>query len=146
MVLLTLARTFGPTIERSGISPRPASRSPGLESRSWSRRKCWISRARLQRFCPGSSGPRGVDATQLTLARFLSHTHYLNDNAVVQSAAFTGAIPEPRWPGLIRFATRTGNEDLVYSNFGYNVAAMVIDRLRPEGWREAAGLAAQHLE
>ena len=84
---------------------------------------------------PGVEWPAGVDATRLTLARFLSHTHYLNDNAVVQSAAFTGAIPEPRWPGLIRFATPAGNEDLVYSNFGYNVAAMVIDRLRPEGWR-----------
>ena len=23
----------------------------------------------------------------------------------------------------------------MYSNFGYNVAAMVIDRVRPEGWR-----------
>jgi CubicO group peptidase (beta-lactamase class C family) len=84
---------------------------------------------------PGVRWPDSVDATQLTLARFLSHTHYLNDNAVVQSAAFTGAIPERQWPTLIRFATPTGNRDLVYSNFGYNVAAMVIDRLQPEGWR-----------
>jgi CubicO group peptidase (beta-lactamase class C family) len=71
----------------------------------------------------------------LTLARFLSHTHYLNDNAVVMSAAFTGAIPERQWPQLLALATPTGNRDLVYSNFGYNVAAMVIDALRPEGWR-----------
>jgi CubicO group peptidase (beta-lactamase class C family) len=84
---------------------------------------------------PGVTWPDGVDATRLTLAEFLSHTHHLNDNAVVQSAAFTGAIPEREWPGLIRFATPSGNADLVYSNFGYNVAAMVIDRLQPEGWR-----------
>jgi CubicO group peptidase (beta-lactamase class C family) len=84
---------------------------------------------------PGVQWPTFVDARALTLARFLSHTHYMNDVAVVQSAAFTGAIPEARWPELIRYAAPQGNEDLVYSNFGYNVAAMVIDRLRPEGWR-----------
>ena len=84
---------------------------------------------------PGVEWPAGVDPTQLTLAHFLSHTHRLNDNAVVQSAAFTGAIPEARWPSLIRFATVSSSDDLVYSNFGYNVAAMVIDRKRPEGWR-----------
>ncbi len=84
---------------------------------------------------PGVQWPAGADPTRLTLANFLSHTHYLDDEAVVQSAAFTGAIPEARWPELIRYAKPSGNTDLVYSNFGYNVAAMVIDRLRPEGWR-----------
>ncbi len=84
---------------------------------------------------PGVRWPDGIDASRLTLTQFLSHTHYINDVAVVQSAAYTGAIPEARWPDLIRFATRQANDDLVYSNFGYNVAAMVIDRKRPEGWR-----------
>jgi CubicO group peptidase (beta-lactamase class C family) len=84
---------------------------------------------------PGVQWPAGVDPTRLTLANFLSHTHHVNDNAVVQSAAFTGAIPEAQWPRLIQYATRSATDDLVYSNFGYNVAAMVIDRLRPEGWR-----------
>jgi CubicO group peptidase (beta-lactamase class C family) len=84
---------------------------------------------------PGVQWPAGVDATRLTLANFLSHTSHINDNAVVQSAAFTGAIPESQWPALIKFAAPSGNADLVYTNFGYNVAAMVIDRVRPEGWR-----------
>jgi CubicO group peptidase (beta-lactamase class C family) len=84
---------------------------------------------------PDVRWPTGIDATRLTLAQFLSHTHHISDNAVVQSAAFTGAIPEPQWPGLIQYAEPSGNTDLVYSNFGYNVAAMVIDRVRPEGWR-----------
>ena len=77
-----------------------------------------------------------VRAEELTLARFLSHTHYLNDNAVVQSAAFTGAIPEREWPKLVVLAQPRNDRDLVYSNFGYNVAAMVIDAIRPEGWRK----------
>jgi hypothetical protein len=59
----------------------------------------------------------------------------LNDNAVVLSAAFTGAIPESRWPELAALAVPTGNQDLVYSNFGYNVAAMAIDAVRREGWK-----------
>jgi CubicO group peptidase (beta-lactamase class C family) len=76
-----------------------------------------------------------VHADSLTLARFLSHTHYINDIAVVQSAAFTGAIPESKWPDLIVLDGPQPTRDLVYSNFGYNVAAMVIDAKRPEGWK-----------
>ena len=71
----------------------------------------------------------------LTLARFLSHTHGLNDQALVMSAAFTGAIPETQWPELTALAPPQPGGDLVYSNFGYNVAGMVIAALRPEGWK-----------
>ena len=84
---------------------------------------------------PGVAWPAGIDPARLPLTAFLSHTHRLDDEAVVQSAAYTGAIPESQWPGLIRFARVRSDTDLVYSNFGYNVAAMVIDRIRPEGWR-----------
>ena len=84
---------------------------------------------------PGTTWHPAADPNQITLAQFLSHTHHLNDIAVVQSAAFTGEIPEPRWPELLRFAAPSGNSDMVYSNFGYNVAAMVIDAKRKEGWR-----------
>jgi CubicO group peptidase (beta-lactamase class C family) len=76
-----------------------------------------------------------VNASSLTLAHFLSHTHRINDDAVVSSAAFTGEIPEAKWPALIALAEQRPTEDLVYSNFGYNVAAMVIDAIRPEGWK-----------
>lgn len=84
---------------------------------------------------PGVAWPPAVRPDSLTLADFLAHTHHLNDNAVVMSAAFTGEIPESQWPSLVALATPSGNQDLVYSNFGYNVAAMVIDRQQPEGWR-----------
>ena len=84
---------------------------------------------------PGTVWHPSVDPSKLTLAHFLSHTHHLNDNAIVQSAAFTGEIPEARWPELLKLAGPSGNSDLVYSNFGYNVAAMVIDAKRKEGWR-----------
>lgn len=77
-----------------------------------------------------------VHANELTLARFLSHTHHINDNAVVTSAAFTGAIPEAQWPELIGIAPPDGTNDLIYTNFGYNVAAMVIDAKRAEGWKK----------
>jgi CubicO group peptidase (beta-lactamase class C family) len=72
---------------------------------------------------------------RLTLAHFLSHTHHLDDDVVVTNAAFTGAIPESEWPGLLAYSNPTGSTDLVYTNLGYNVAAMVIDAVRPEGWR-----------
>ena len=74
-------------------------------------------------------------ADTLKLSHFLSHTHGIDDRAVVSSAAFTGAIPEARWPELLAVAGPTPTHDLIYSNLGYNVAAMVIDAIRPEGWR-----------
>jgi CubicO group peptidase (beta-lactamase class C family) len=76
-----------------------------------------------------------VRADTLTLAHFLSHTHNLEESAVVTNAAFTGAIPEARWPELIALAEPSPTRGLVYGNFGYNVAAMVIDARRPEGWK-----------
>ena len=91
--------------------------------------------APISTLLPDVKWPPTIDAGQLTLARFLSHTHYVNDNAFVQNAAFTGVLPEPRWGELIQYLSPTGNQDMVYSNFGYNIAAMVIDRKRPEGWR-----------
>ncbi len=90
----------------------------------------------ITKLLPSVSWNPEVHADSLTLASFLSHTHRVNDNAVVQSAAYTGAIPEAQWPDLIAMAGRMPTADLVYSNFGYNVAAMVIDKLRPEGWRK----------
>jgi CubicO group peptidase (beta-lactamase class C family) len=77
-----------------------------------------------------------VNARALTLADFLAHTHGLADTALVMSAAYTGAVPERRWPALLGLAPASGARDLVYGNLGYNVAAMVIDRLRPEGWKQ----------
>src|SRR5262245_29967748 len=79
---------------------------------------------------PKAEWPSGADPRTLTLARFLSHTHSLDDEAVTMSAAFTGAVPDSQWPSLIKYATVRRDKDLVYSNFGYNVAAMVIDTLR----------------
>ncbi len=84
---------------------------------------------------PHAQWPSSVDASKLTLANFLSHTHQLNDVAIVMSAAYTGAFSESQWPAMIRYATPIPGRDLSYSNFGYNVAAMVIDANRPEGWR-----------
>ena len=83
---------------------------------------------------PGVSWNPEVHADSLTLAHFLSHTHRVSDRGVTV-ASITGAMPEDKWPSLVSLAGRQQSSDLVYTNFGYNVAGMVIDRLRPEGWR-----------
>lgn len=92
--------------------------------------------APITTWLPAALWNPAVHVDSLTLAHFLSHTHRINDNAVVSSAAFTGEIPEASWPKLLVLAGPLPTNDLVYSNFGYNVAAMVIDKLRPEGWRK----------
>ncbi|MEW5917131.1 MAG: serine hydrolase domain-containing protein, partial [Gemmatimonadota bacterium] len=57
--------------------------------------------APITQLLPNAKWHRAARPQELTLRHFLSHTHHLNDNAVVSSAAFTGAIPEARWPELI---------------------------------------------
>lgn len=91
--------------------------------------------APITRTLPTARWHPEVRPGDLTLARFLSHTQHLGGGGVVLSAAFTGAVPEADWPALLATEQPTGSTDLVYSNLGYNVAAMVIDHLRPEGWR-----------
>ena len=90
----------------------------------------------IEKLLPNARWPPSSSPRELTLASFLSHTHGLEDLAIVTSAAFTGELPERCWPALLALARPTGSRDLVYSNLGYNVAAMVIDVLRPEGWRK----------
>jgi len=73
---------------------------------------------------------------ELTLASFLAHTHGLDGmGPVVINAAFTGAVEESRWPELLAYHAPTGSRALRYSNLGYNVAAMAVDAVRPEGWK-----------
>lgn len=91
--------------------------------------------APISTLLPQARWPRGYDPTKVTLADFLSHTHGLGDQAIVTSAAFTGEFPESQWPAMLRFAEILKSRELDYSNLGYNVAAMVIDAKRPEGWR-----------
>jgi CubicO group peptidase (beta-lactamase class C family) len=76
-----------------------------------------------------------VRPSELTLASFLSHTHGLNSNFLVTSAAYTGAFPEERFVDLLAYADPKPTRDLEYSNLGYNVASMVIATKRSEGWK-----------
>lgn len=85
---------------------------------------------------PGVRWHRNVRPESLTFARFLSHTSGLDGSALVSSAAFTGEIPEARWPELLAHAAPTGSSGLSYSNFGYNVAGMVVDRRHSRGWKD----------
>jgi CubicO group peptidase (beta-lactamase class C family) len=75
-----------------------------------------------------------VQAQELNLAAFLSHTHGLGNGPIVMSAAFTGVHDEAAYGELLQYHPM-GNRALQYSNLGYNVASMVIDVRRAEGWK-----------
>lgn len=93
---------------------------------------------------PGSTWHDGVVVDALTIAQLLSHTHNLTDNVIVVSSAFTGAIPEPQWPSLLASVPPARRPALIYSNFGYNVAGMILDRRTPGGWRAFLDSAVLH--
>lgn len=84
---------------------------------------------------PRAAWPEGFDASTLSLADFLGHTQGLSGGAVVLHAAFVGQAPEARWPELLRASEPLPSRTLAYNNLGYNVGGMVLDALRPEGWR-----------
>lgn len=85
---------------------------------------------------PAARWPIGVSPDSLTLADFLGHTHAIGNGPVVLQAAFAGAVPESEWPILLAASDVRASRALNYSNLGYNVAAMVIDARRPDGWRQ----------
>ncbi len=85
---------------------------------------------------PAARWPAGVRADSLTLSQFLAHTMGLTGGAVVTQAAFVGQVPERDWPTLLQWSAPRPVGELVYNNLGYNVAAMVVDRLHADGWRD----------
>ena len=92
-------------------------------------------RAPITALLPNAKWHPDVKAEGLTLVDFLTHTMGLSGGAVVENAAYTGNIPESRWPELLQYSAPLPTRDMIYNNLGYNVAAMVIDRKRSEGWR-----------
>ncbi|NNE48103.1 MAG: serine hydrolase [Rhodothermales bacterium] len=90
--------------------------------------------APITTYLPNAEWPEGVDPDSLTVGDFLGHTHGMGNGALVISAAFTGAFPESEYGRLLQF-NEVGSRELRYSNLGYNVASMVIDAVRPEGWK-----------
>lgn len=92
-------------------------------------------RAPITTLLPNARWHADAKPNELTLVHFLTHTMGLDAGAVVMAAAFTGLVPEARWPQLLEYSRPLPTREMAYNNLGYNVAAMVIDAKRPEGWR-----------
>jgi CubicO group peptidase (beta-lactamase class C family) len=91
--------------------------------------------APITRLLPRATWHPDARPGELTLASFLAHTHGLTSGPIVMSAAYTGAFTEDRFGELLALNAPRPTRDLAYSNFGYNVASMVIAEKRPEGWK-----------
>ncbi len=91
--------------------------------------------ARITELLPRAKWHPEARPAELTLSSFLTHTHGIIDDPLVASAAYTGAIPEAAWGDLLRLHAPLPTRQLAYTNLGYNVAGMVIDAVRPEGWK-----------
>lgn len=76
-----------------------------------------------------------LDASKLTLRRFLSHTSGVDNAAITYRTAYSGEhTPE----GLIRILgmSKPGPEGFRYDNLGYVVASLVIERVTGKKWQD----------
>lgn len=89
----------------------------------------------LREALPNARWHDAVQPESLTIAHLLSHTHQLTDRTIVMASAFSGAVPEAAWPSLLAEVEPATRPALVYSNLGYNVAGMILDRHTAGGWR-----------
>jgi CubicO group peptidase (beta-lactamase class C family) len=76
-----------------------------------------------------------IDANQLTLRRFLSHTSGIENGAITFRTAFSGEhAPE----GLVKILgmSTPGKGGFRYDNLGYVVASLIIERVTGKTWKD----------
>ncbi|MFP5247278.1 MAG: serine hydrolase, partial [Thermoanaerobaculia bacterium] len=91
--------------------------------------------APVTQYLPESHFAPPLDASRLTLRRFLSHTSGISNDGVTFRTAFTGEhTPEQ----LVRILgmSKPGEDGFRYDNLGYVVASLVIERVTGRKWQD----------
>ncbi|HET7437555.1 MAG TPA: serine hydrolase [Thermoanaerobaculia bacterium] len=76
-----------------------------------------------------------LDASQLTLRRFLSHTSGVDNPAITYRTAFSGEHT-PQQLVQILSMSKPGKPGFRYDNLGYVVASLVIERVTGRKWQD----------
>lgn len=111
----------------------------GLAAEILAERGTWDLDAPLSRYLPELKLKSPLNADSITIRSLLTHTHGIgNGGPVVMRLAFTGEYANDA--ELIRLlaehpAAKSGRQ-FAYGNIGYNVAALAMDKLTRESWKE----------
>lgn len=91
--------------------------------------------APVTRYLPELRFPPPIDASKLTLRRFLSHTSGIENVPLVFRTAYSG---EHTPQELVRILglSKPGKEGFRYDNLGYVVASLVIERVTGRKWQD----------
>jgi CubicO group peptidase (beta-lactamase class C family) len=76
-----------------------------------------------------------IDANQLTLRRFLSHTSGIENGAITFRTAFSGEHTPEGLVTILGMST-PGKGGFHYDNLGYVVASLIIERLTGRKWQD----------
>src|SRR5688500_8473746 len=94
--------------------------------------------APLSRYLPTARLQSPLNPDSITLRSLLSHTHGIdNDGPIIFRTAFSGEQTNDQLVTLLAAhpPAKTGR-DYVYGNVGYNIAALAMDAILGESWRD----------
>ncbi|MEK7316504.1 MAG: serine hydrolase [Candidatus Eisenbacteria bacterium] len=91
----------------------------------------------LSKLLPGAALDSALDPNKISLRDLLTHTHGISGRGPVTfRCAFTGEGTGEELAGLLRFhPPAKEGRSFSYSNLGYDVAGLIIDRKVKGGWR-----------
>ena len=94
--------------------------------------------APLSRYLPTATLQGPLDPDSITLRSLLSHTHGIdNDGPIVFRTAYSGEHTNERLVELLAaHPPAKSGRDYEYGNIGYNIAALAMDAVTGESWRE----------
>lgn len=93
----------------------------------------------LAQLAPDIQFPDGINPDKVTLRHLLSHSHGLKGDAMQFRLAYSGEWDEPtlwRLLGSLTPNTKAPLGTFAYSNLGYNVAAMLVERRLHRSWQK----------
>lgn len=91
--------------------------------------------APITKYLPEVQMASPLDASKLTLRKFLTHTSEISNEAIVFRTAFSGEHTPSQLVQLLN-SSKPGKPGFQYDNLGYVVASLVLERVTGKPWQQ----------